>query len=84
MKCLHDVALRIKKPVSPTTKFNAHQIVPKYNRIHWYEQIKLSNFGLPVSQVLNQCSSGVSVIIQILDCNQTHNKLSSTAEDYFQ
>ncbi|CAF1189871.1 unnamed protein product [Rotaria sordida] len=84
-KCLNDIALHIKKPISLSTKFNVHQSTPKHNQIYQYEFIQSSNFDLPLSQALHPCLSGVSIIIQILDMNQTHNeKCSLTLDDYFQ
>ncbi|CAF2363743.1 unnamed protein product [Rotaria sp. Silwood2] len=84
-KCFNDIALRIKKPTSSSTKFNVHQSVSKHNQVYQYESIKSSNFDLPLSQALHPCSSGVSIIIQILDVNQAHNeKYSLTLDDYFQ
>ncbi|CAF0809444.1 unnamed protein product [Rotaria sp. Silwood1] len=84
-KCLIEIALRIKKPISSSTKFNVHQSVLKHNQIHQYKAIKSSNFDLPLSQALHSCVSGVSIIIQIIDMNQTHNeKCTLTLDDYFQ
>ncbi|CAF3963971.1 unnamed protein product, partial [Rotaria sp. Silwood1] len=73
-KCLIEIALRIKKPISSSTKFNVHQSVLKHNQVHQYKAIKSSNFDLPLSQALHSCVSGVSIIIQIIDMNQTHNE----------
>ena len=84
-KCLNDIALRIRKQITCSTKFNVHQSVPKYNQTFEYESIKSSNFDLPLSQVLHPCLSGASIIVQIMDNNQVHNeKVSRTVDDYFQ
>ncbi|CAF2151409.1 unnamed protein product [Rotaria magnacalcarata] len=84
-KCLNDIAVRIERPVSSSTKFIVYQSVPKHNQTHQYESIKSSNFDLPLSQALHPCISGTSIMIQILDMNQAHHEKFTTAlVDYFQ
>jgi hypothetical protein len=81
---LNDIAVRMKLFTSPSTTFIVHQSVTKHNQIHQYESIKSSNFDFPLSQVLHPCLSGVSIIIQIFDINQTNNDNSlTTVDDYF-
>lgn len=84
-KCLNDIALRMKYPVSSSSTFVVHQSVQKHSQLHKYETVDSSNFDLPIAQALHPCSSGVSLIIQIFDANQTENANSpTTVDDYFQ
>jgi hypothetical protein len=77
------MALRSKISISSSTTFIVHQSVPKHNQTHQYELIKSSNFNLSLSQTLRPCLSGVSIIIQILNINQTDNENSlTTVDDY--
>ncbi len=83
-KCLNDIALQIKISLSPSTTFIVHQAVPTHNQTHQYELIKASSYDLSLNQVLDPCLSGVSIIIQIIDINQTNDDYPlTTIEDYF-
>jgi hypothetical protein len=74
----------MKLTVSSNSTFVVHQSVTKHNQMYQYELIKSSNFDLPLSQIFNPCLSGVSIIIQIYDANQTNNEISvTTVDDYF-
>lgn len=74
----------MKFSVTPTLTFVVHQAVPTHNQTHQYECIKASSYDLPLNQVLDPCLSGVSIIIQILDINQTNDDYPlTTVEDYF-
>jgi hypothetical protein len=68
----------------PVSTFLVHQSVPKHNQTHQYESIKESNFDLPLYQAVHPCLSGISIIIQIFDINQTDNEnCLTTVDDYF-
>ncbi|CAF4279105.1 unnamed protein product [Rotaria socialis] len=83
-KCLTDIALQIKVPITTSTTFIVHQAVPTHNQTHQYELIKASSYDLSLNQVLDPCLSGVSIIIQIIDINQTNDDYPlTTVEDYF-
>ncbi|CAF4297481.1 unnamed protein product [Rotaria socialis] len=83
-KCLTDIALQIKIPITTSTTFIVHQAVPTHNQTHQYELIKASSYDLSLNQVLDPCLSGVSIIIQIIDINQTNDDYPlTTVEDYF-
>ncbi|CAF0790082.1 unnamed protein product [Adineta ricciae] len=83
-KCLNDIALQINTPISPTTTFIVHQAVPTHNQTHQYELIKAASYDLALNQVLDPCLSGVSLIVQIIDINQTNDDYPlTTVEDYF-
>jgi hypothetical protein len=83
-KCLNDIAVRNKLSISSSTTFLVHQSITKHNQTTQYESIKSSNFDLPLSQALHLCLSGVSIIIQISDTNQTNNEnCLTTLDDYF-
>lgn len=83
-KCLNDIALQMKVSISPSTTFIVHQAVPTHNQSHQCELIKASMYDLPLNQVLDPCLSGASIIIQIIDINQTNDDYPlTTVEDYF-
>ena len=83
-KILNDIALYMKISISQSTTFIVHQAVPTHNQTHQYELIKASNYNLSLNQVLDPCLSGVSIIIQIIDINQTNDDYPlTTIEDYF-
>jgi hypothetical protein len=74
----------MKISISNLTTFIVHQSVPKHNQTHQYESIKSSNFDLSLHQALHPCLSGISIIIQIFDINQTDNEnCLTTVDDYF-
>ncbi|CAF0851576.1 unnamed protein product [Adineta steineri] len=82
-KCLNDIALRMKISICSSTTFIVHQSQPKHNQIHQYESLKSSDFELLLSQVLRPCLSGISIIIQVVNPNQTDKENSlTTVDDY--
>jgi hypothetical protein len=81
---LNDIALKINISILPSITFIVHQAVPTHNQTHQYELIKSSSYDLSLNQVLDPCLSGVSIIIQIIDINQTNDDYPlTTIEDYF-
>lgn len=75
----------MKYPLSSSMSFVVHQSIPKHSNSHKYETVDSSNFDLPISQALDPCYSGISIIIQIVDTNQTENENSLTSvDDYFE
>lgn len=83
-KCLNEIAIQMKISVSSSTTFIVHQAVPTHNQNHQYELIKASSYELPLNQVLDPCLSGTSIIIQIIDVNQSNDDYPlTTVEDYF-
>ena len=76
--------MQINTSISPTTTFIVHQAVPTHNQTHQYELIKAASYDLALTQVLDPCLSGVSLIVQIIDINQTNDEYPlTTVEDYF-
>lgn len=74
----------MRSSITSSTTIVVHQNVIKNHQTSQYESIKSSNFDLPLSQVLHPCLSGVSIIIQIFEPNQTTNEnCLTTVDDYF-
>ena len=83
-KCLNDIAFQMKIVITPSTTFIVHQAVPTHNQTHQYELVKASSYDLSLSQVLDPCLSGASIVVQIIDINQTTDDYPlTTIEDYF-
>ena len=83
-KCLNDIASQRRISITSSITFIAHKAVPTHNQTHQYELIKASSYNLPLSQVLDSSLSGVSIIVQVLDINQTSDDYPlTTIEDFF-
>jgi len=82
--CLKEISIRSRLSISSTSSFIVHQGLTKFNHSTQYESIDSANFDLPLSQALDPCLSGCSLIVQHIDPTaEIKNDEFVTIENFF-